>query len=486
VRKSTEKGSVLISVLILVIVVVLIMGAVAGFINRGIQRTRATSARLQALYLAEAGVDKAIEQLKEDWNITVPTPWPSSPPTPTPSYSPFPTSPLSDDKVGEYGFIIPPDEGSGERKIEGYGKVEVAGREIEEKVEVVVKLDKLTFNYALFAGNSINLGSSPKIKGDVATNAGGPGSVNLSWGAQIEGDLYVGPGTGPLGPGVDSDYVVTIPEYSTENHIKDGDVKRLKKEIVYPPPEFPDYPTGLPNRGEFALDNGVTATISADGYYKKIDITGGSKLYIDTGSDPNDERIILVDESFSLSNNGEVILNGSGKLKLYVKKTFQAGGGATFNYVGGKGDPSRVTIYYGGTGDFNLLNKAKINGTVVVNNANVNIDGSAVLKGNLIAVGDEDDEDTIKEITMKGDPESAEVCGVVYAPNYKVTLSNSGNVEGAVVCKEFSSSEVSGIDEIVLKYDTSVIEATPFPADVLPSGGSGGISITRWESKMPQ
>jgi len=105
VRKSSEKGSVLIGVLILVIVVVMVMGAVASFITHGIQRTKTTSSRLQALYLAEAGVEKAIERLKEDWNTTFPTPWSS--PSPSPSYLPFPTSSLSD-KVGEYGFIIPP------------------------------------------------------------------------------------------------------------------------------------------------------------------------------------------------------------------------------------------------------------------------------------------------------------------------------------------------------------------------------------------
>ncbi|HOQ51243.1 MAG TPA: polymer-forming cytoskeletal protein [Candidatus Atribacteria bacterium] len=478
-RKSTEKGSVLISVLILIIIVVLIMVAVASFITGGIQRTKATSSRLQALYLAEAGVDKAIEQLKEDWDTTFPTPWPSS--SPSPSYLPFPTSSLSD-KVGEYGFIIPPDKGSGERIIEGYGKVEIAGREeIIEKVTIAVKSSVLTFNNALFADGKINMGvldngeisGSPHIKGDVATNADDPGSVNLSWGAQIDGDLYVGPGANHLGPGVNSDYVVTIPENNPKKYIT-RDVKTLEEEeeIVYPSPEFPDYPTGLDERGNLEITN--PATINENGYYESITVNGNTKLYINTGEE-NKERIILV-KNFNL-NQGHIILQGSGKLKLYVKNGFTMGtGDSTLNYgTSGEGDPAQVTLYYGGTGDFKLLGNVKINGTVVVNNAKVVIGGSAVLKGNLITGGD-------KEITIKEGSNSAEVRGVVYAPNAKVTLSNSGSVEGAVVCKEFSSFGVSP-NETVISYNTSVIEATPFPADVLSSTGSGGISIASWQSE---
>ncbi len=469
-RKSTEKGSVLIGVLILVVIVVLVMGTVASFITHGIHRTQATSARLQALYLAEAGVEKAIEQLKEDWDNTFPTPSPSPSSSPSPSYSPFPSG---DEVVGEYGFIIPPpDEGSGERIIEGYGKVKIAGREVEEKVEVeVISIVGLpAFDYALFAGNSITIGNTPKIVGDVATNTKTVGNVEFTGNATIVGNLYIGPEGDP------DNVIETLEWLSLEDCFgevepgKKGEVRNLTKEIIYPPPEFPNYPTGLDEWGNLEITN--PATIDTDGYYGSI-IVHTTKLYIDTGSDPNEERIILVDNLEMSGGDAHIVLQGSGKLKLYVRNKFDISnsGHNTINYgTSGEGDPARVTLYYGGAGEFNLSNDAKINGTVVVNDAKVVIGGSgALIAGGLITGGN-------KEITIKEDPNSMN--GVIYAPNAKVILTTGGGIKGAVVCQDFESTN----GKSCLSYDESV-QDIELPAGVLPPPGSGGIFITSWQSE---
>ena len=372
-RKSGEKGSTLISVLILVVIVVLIMGAVANFITGGIQRTKATSARLQALYLAEAGVEKAIEQLKRKLGYYCSQSLARFLTSPTPSYSPFPTSPLSD-KIGEYGFIIPPDGSSKSgRIIAGYGKVEVAGREVIEEVRVVVERKEPSggggegeeeeegggglpaFDYALFAGNKITIGSpkvgtSIQIDGNVATNATEMGSVDLSygWGTQIKGNLYIG---SKANLDVEPGNVIKLPEWqSLENFFgevepgKKGEVDNLDETITYPTPEFPSYPTGLPERGSITVKGSETKTIDADGYYTSINVKNNTNLYIDTGSDPNGERVILVD-SLSLSNGqGNIVLSGSGKLKLYVKNINVERSSA----INGDGDPGRLTLYYEG------------------------------------------------------------------------------------------------------------------------------------------
>jgi len=477
VRKSTEKGSVLIGVLILVIVVVMVMGAVASFITHGIQRTKATSARLQALYLAEAGVEKAIEQLKEDWDNTAGSIGASD------EWIDFPSS---GDKIGKYKFTInPQDEGSDRRIIEGHGKVKIAGREVEEKVEVeVVKIPEEpsgggggglpSFDYALFAANSITMGSPGTIEGDVMTNATESGSVNLSSGSGglIKGNLYIGSGANP-------DVIIKVPDapgtYITESITNTEMIK-------YPPPEFPNYPTDLEKQQPITVEgSNNTETISEDGDYGSI-IVRGATLYIYTG-DEGDERVILVDNLEMSWGNARIVLQGSGKLKLYVRDKFDISnsGHNTINYgTSGEGDPARVTLYYGGAGEFNLSNDAKINGTVVVNDAKVVIGGSGALKGSLITGGDE-------EITVQDSHES--MSGLIYAPNATVAVNNSGKVVGAVVCQNFKSVGGEGEHFTCLKYNGSILQDIEIPADVFPppeenESEGGDISITSWSSGL--
>ncbi len=447
-RKSTEKGSVLISVLILVVIVVLIMVAVASFITGGIQRTKTTSSRLQALYLAEAGVEKAIEQLKEDWDNTNPVDW-----------TDFPSSPSSG-KVGEYRFEFENDRDDSERIIAGYGKVEIAGRRlIKEKVTMTLK------PLALSVGGKINMGEgSSKIIGDVATNYG---PVEFPSDSQLVGSLY-------FGPSVENPRAeITHPSWkplqreegnSTEPCIT-GEIGSLTEEIVYPPPEFPEYPTGLDERPDPNPDWDDAIVISEDGYYPTFSIGSDRTVTIDTGGE-NDERVILVYD-FNLSQ-GRIVLQGSGKLKLYVKNGFTMGGSSTINYgTSGEGDPAQMTLYYGGTNPFALGGDVGFNGTIVVKNADVNIDNSGKFTGNLISGG--------TKVTVEGD--GSAVVNVIYAPNATVKLANSGKVRGAVVCQNF---EASG--NALLIYDKSV-QNIELPADVLPSLGSRNIFITSWESE---
>ncbi len=474
-RKSTEKGSVLIGVLILVIVVVMVMGAVASFITHGIHRTQATSARLQALYLAEAGVEKAIEQLKEDWDNTAGSVGASD------EWIDFPSS---GDKIGKYKFTIDPqDEGSDRRIIEGHGKVKIAGnKEVEEKVEVeVVKIPEEPsgggggelpgFDYALFTDGKINMGEgSSKILGNVATKRG---PVEFPSDSQIDGSLYFGPSV------EDPRANITHPSWkplqrqegnNTEPCIT-GKIGSLAEDREYLLPEFPEYPTRLDKRPDPNPDWDDAIVISENGYYPTFSIGSNRTVTIDTGGE-DEERIIVVD-NLNITQ-GHIILQGSGKLKLYVTDVFTMGGSSKINYgTNGEGDPARVTLYYGGKNTFTLGNDVGLNGTVVVKDAEVQINNAGKLKGGLISGG--------TKVTVQGD--GSAVVKVIYAPNAAVKLDNSGKVKGAVVCQTF---EASGNARLI--YDESA-QDIPLPGDVFPppeenESEGGGISITSWSSGL--
>ncbi len=443
-RKSGDKGSVLISVLILVVIVVLVMGAVASFITHGIQRTKATSFRLQALYLAEAGVEKAIEQLKEDWdNVTAA------------SWTDFPLS-SSVDKIGKYKFTIePPDEGVSERTIEGYG---TAGSEtVTVEVEVSQNLGSSipqVMSDGIFARNKIYLDGSAWIRGPVNTNSIVPESVFLDWSTGIDGNVNVG-------PDVDPNAVIT----------GNGQVVGQKGSLSepyptpLPLPDFPGFPTDLPHRGNFTAGWNPSPPyyITDDGEYNKLEVL--STLIINVGSGTRHIRV----KDLSVTGSGKIILEGTGKLEFYVdeKFTIANSGGINVDSNNNVGDSSRVLLYYKGTNTMEFAGDVRFAGSVYAETANLSIGGSGKLVGSFATSG--------TEVSISGGSWQQ---GVLYAPNAAVTLTGSGSLGGTIVANELTIDGGGSKDNPRLIFNPELVNTFPFPFSDL---SSSGIEIKSWE-----
>ncbi|MGI6749471.1 MAG: hypothetical protein ACOX6A_03000 [Atribacter sp.] len=67
---SDEKGFITVFLLAMIFIIVTIMGAGIVFINNGNKRAWSTARSNQALYLAEAGIEKAIQDLKTILQLT--------------------------------------------------------------------------------------------------------------------------------------------------------------------------------------------------------------------------------------------------------------------------------------------------------------------------------------------------------------------------------------------------------------------------------
>lgn len=441
-RKSGDKGSVLIGVLILVVIVVLVMGAVASFITHGIQRTKATSARLQALYLAEAGVEKAIEQLKEDWDNT------------NPVYEvDFPSS--GDKVIGRYSFEFEDAGDDSKQIIKSSG---TAGSEtVTVKVEVSQNLGSSlpkVMTDGVFARNKIYLDGSAWIRGPVNTNSIVPKSVFLDWSTGIDGNVNVG-------PDVDPNAVIT----------GNGQVVGQKGSLSepyptpLPLPDFPGFPTDLPHRGNFTAGWNPSPPyyITDDGEYNKLEVL--STLIINVGSGTRHIRV----KDLSVTGSGKIILEGTGKLEFYVdeKFTIANSGGINVDSNNNVGDSSRVLLYYKGTNTMEFAGDVRFAGSVYAETANLSIGGSGKLVGSFATSG--------TEVSISGGSWQQ---GVLYAPNAAVTLTGSGSLGGTIVANELTIDGGGSKDNPRLIFNPELVNTFPFPFSDL---SSSGIEIKSWE-----
>jgi len=445
-----EKGFISIVLLAMIFIIVTIMGAGIVFINNGNRRAWSTARSNQALYLAEAGIEKAIQWLKDN-----PDQW-DSPPTISPTS-------LPSVNFGTFQVVYEPLEqsepGTDKCILHSTGIVQSGNQEIKERISIeVTKIQpsptpqgrdvELKLKYALFTYNNIHMGSngSSRIIGDVATNSTVPNSVYFPWSAMVEGHLLVG-------PGVDPSIVVNGAQPNPETGNVTLGTSNLEKEESYPEPVFPEFPTDLPTRSSITLKGSTNGSISEDGYYPNITIKNNTILTIDIPE--GTERKIMVD-TLNMPQ-GNIVINGSGKLTLYVKNTkntFTFKNGSKINYgINGNGNPDQVLIYYQGTNKFSVAGDTKINGTIFVEKADMEINNSGGIKGHIITGGN--------NVSVAGD--GSAVVKALYAPNANVSLTNSGSIYGAVVAKNFSTSGNSRIF-----YDSSMSTV------ILPIGGGSG------------
>jgi hypothetical protein len=457
---SDEKGFITVFLLAMIFIIVTIMGAGIVFINNGNKRAWSTARSNQALYLAEAGLEKAIQDLKNpsaNWASLT-----SVPETDFPSINP-----IGKYKV-EFGPLEQSEPGIDKRILHSTGIVQSGNRKITETISIeVTKIQpsptppeesepgrdvELELKYALFTYNNIHMGSkgSSRIIGDVATNSTAPNSVYFPWSAMVEGHLLVG-------PGVDPSLVVNGAQPNPEIGNVTLGTSNLEEVNSYPEPVFPEFPTDLPTRSSITLQGSTNGSISEDGYYPNITIQDNTTLTIDIPE--GTERKIVVDTLDMPVGN--IIINGSGKLILYVKNEngFTLPSSSKINYGSdGNGDPNQVLFYFKGPDDevttkFSVLGDAKIHGTVFVKKADLKIDNSGGIKGHIITGGN--------NVSIAGD--GSAVVKALYAPNANVSLTNSGSIYGAVVAKNFSTSGNSRIF-----YDSSMSSV------ILPIGGGSG------------
>lgn len=291
------------------------------------------------------------------------------------------------------------------------------------------------FDMAIFANDTVSIGSSQTIEGNVGTNATDTSAIRSQGGGnkdlKIDGEVFFGPGTDLEG--------IDPKEYT-----KDGTVSALEDPRDYEAmlPKFPDFSESS-NLREELIDRGTlkvlesSKSINEDGYYETIEVKGKNKkeakLIIDTGSE-GDVRKIVVDK-LEINSDASIELSGEGKLNLYVNSI---SGSASINVLGDKKEIDRVVVYYSGNSlknvDLDLVGTLFIDSASDIalgqGNNELKVSGLIIYGGN-------------GEVSMKGTPQVSTTA--LFAPKATVIMSGTADFYGAIVCNKYLANGNPGV-----------------------------------------
>ncbi len=278
------------------------------------------------------------------------------------------------------------------------------------------------FNYALFTNGSISLSNSALIDsydsskgnynvggnigahGDVGTNSIGTPAITLSNTTAINGDVSVGGSNPDTGIGIYNSAVI--------NGMKSGSIN-----VPLDPVSVPTPPAGWLPCTSCSLWGTNTGDLGSGSYSaSSLSLSNSSQLNI------NGNVTLYITGNVSLSNATMLKINPGGKLTLYVDGVLSLSNTAEFNNL--SKTPSNLNIYSRKSG------------------------GSGVTFSN-----------------------STVMYGTVYAPDTTVTFSNSFQAYGAIVAKSTTLSNTSQIH-----YDEALRQSSG-----QGGGGSTSYTISNWQ-----
>jgi len=325
--------------------------------------------------------------------------------------------------------------------IESRGRVGQVERTVYLYMTENYEPQRPNLDMAVFSLSSISLSGSARIinqsTGKAAgTNSVAGGAVVLTGDPRIEGSLYIGPGGDPS-------TVVSCPSWQSLTYFITGGVANLEAIRSYPPVHFPPFPEDLPQKPALVVHGGPGSdvTIEGDGYYPGISVQSDRRLTVRLNGGQTRIRVGELDVS-----QGHIVLEGEGKLVLYVDSRFDLGGSSTINVnpsVGHgdsvaykyDGDPLALTLYYEGAQAVSPAGATRFVGTFFSRQAEIEIGGSGGLVGAIITSG--------SRVRITGDA-SADV-RVLYAPLAAVEITGSGKLKGAIVAGSFSASGAASV-----------------------------------------
>jgi hypothetical protein len=298
---------------------------------------------------------------------------------------------------------------------------------------------------AVFAGETITLQGSARIRGHVATNSTAVNGVRMQWSTKIDSSLTIGPGGNPA----------TVANLANPagnlgpQGIKIGTSIKTHPMPVYP--EYPDKTSPIANWNITAWPV-VAPKMPADyngKYIPTLSISGNAVLTLNTGTE---DRVLHVG-TLNISQ-GHLDILGTGRLTIYVENSFTLNGSSTVNRLR---TSNTVIMYYGGA-SVTVAGATSFKGDLFANTANISLTGSGGFQGHIITGG------TTVNVTGAADAHSR----VIYAPNATVSMTGSGKVTGTVVARHYLGSGSADV------YFATGLEENVPPLKMAGGGGGGG------------
>lgn len=273
-------------------------------------------------------------------------------------------------------------------------------------------------NQAVHAEGNITLTGSSRFIGNVTTNSTDPNAVSFGWSTYIDGDLYVGP---------DGETDVVAPTVQPGNIT--GDTGTLSEEQEFDMPEFPPSPGTVPVSQSLSVTTWEEEQAQNLFHYSQFEgvlleslaIAGNRTMTLDIGAQ---DRVLHV-RNIDIPQ-GHLNIIGEGTLTIYVEDGITLGGGSTVNQ---QGDPEKLMINYAGSEEMIFGGDIRLNSNLFIKEADLTIDGSNQIKGNIISGGE--------NITVSGN--AGNYSRAVYAPNADVVLAGSGRIFGSVISNSITA-----------------------------------------------
>ncbi len=298
---------------------------------------------------------------------------------------------------------------------------------------------------AVFAGETINLQGSARIRGHVATNSTAVNGVRMQWSTKIDSSLTIGPGGNPA---------TVVNRANPAGNIGPQGIKVGTSVKTHPMPVYPAYPDIVSSVAPWTVEGASTVTMNPAQYSGKyvpsISVSASGRLNIQT----NNVDQVIHTNSLSIAGSGRIIVLGTGRVTLYVVNTFSIAGSATVNHTRAA---NTLLMYYGGA-SMSVSGSTAFRGDVFAERANITLTGSGGFQGHIITGG------TAVTVTGSADAHSR----VIYAPNATVSMTGSGRVTGTIVARHYLGSGSSDV-----YFATGLDESIP-PLKISGGGGGGG------------
>jgi len=312
--------------------------------------------------------------------------------------------------------------------------------------------------HGVYLYGALEMVGSSRVTSNVFAHA-----VDISGSSRIVGNVQV-PSPFPLSG-------VRFPTWGRQSDFITGTITHALPQQPAVMPTFPPLPTGLPSRSDLRVTGSSTHTITADGIYNAIEVSGSSILTINVGST---DRILRL-RNFAVSGNARVFVSrqsgSSARLLLYVENEFDLNGSSRFNFLTdtNPGDASSVVLYYIGEEDLDFSGNVRWAGNIAVQRADIDLSGSSSVVGNIVSGGG--------IISLSGNVRPR--TGIVYAPNAHVDIGGSSALLGQVVAK---SMEVDGSARVESHAGT-LDSFLPLARDLGILGAGQGVQEHSWSGR---
>ncbi|MRH42963.1 hypothetical protein GH741_09725 [Aquibacillus halophilus] len=277
-------------------------------------------------------------------------------------------------------------------------------------------------NMAAYTNTTISLTGGATIDGNIGTNSSEANSIELKGGASIiNGVVYVPEPALDIALDNGSDVDVSV-SAKPPTPLKLPPFPNIPTFPVYPDSQVDGY--NVIENGALRVNqkttNGYVLNLTDNTSFTEIEIKNDKVLTINTN---NSDKTIVVDDLYI--QQGNLNIEGSGKLTIYVLNSISMGGGGTIN---DNGDIGKLNIYYSGTDEVKLAGSQKIYGSLFAESADINITGGSGFLGHILTGGN--------NLEISG---STYIPTLFFAPNADVQLKGGGEVEGAIISHSLSA-----------------------------------------------